>query len=202
MILSAIVIIFSVAVYGLIHSLMASFPVKAWARRQFGLAADRYYRIVFNWVGLLAFLPVMALAAALPGKTLYRLHLPWILLTLGLQLCAVLAVAVGVMQIGAASFLGLRQLITPVETTAPSLVTTGLYRFARHPLYTAGLLFTWLSPVMTTNLLALYIGTTIYFVVGSLHEEYRMRLEFGDAYREYCCRTPMLIPFLQIHSKN
>jgi protein-S-isoprenylcysteine O-methyltransferase Ste14 len=195
MIISMLIIFLAVAVYGLIHSLMASLPVKAWAQRQFGLAADRYYRIVFNWVGLLAFLPVMALAAALPGKTLYRLHLPWILLTLGLQFCAVLVVAVGVMQIGAASFLGLRQLITPPDTAAPHLVTTGLYRFVRHPLYSAGLLFIWASPVMTTSLLAMYIGVTIYFVVGSLHEEYRMRREFGDAYREYCRRTPMLIPF-------
>jgi protein-S-isoprenylcysteine O-methyltransferase Ste14 len=202
MILSAIIVFLSLAVYGLIHSLMASLPVKAWARRQFGLAADRYYRIVFNWVGLLSFLPVLALAGVLPGKTLYRLHLPWTLLTLGLQLCAVLAVAVGVMQIGAASFLGLRPLIVPVETTPPSLVTTGLYRFVRHPLYTAGILFIWASPVMTTNLLALYIGATIYFVVGSLDEEYRMRREFGDAYREYCRRTPMLIPFLRVRSKN
>ena len=199
MILSAIVIFLSVVVYGLIHSLMASLPVKAWARRQFGLAADRYYRIVFNWVGLLAFLPVMALAGALPGKPLYRLHLPWILLTLGLQFCAVLAVAVGVMQIGAASFLGLRQLITLSDTTAPRLVTAGLYRFVRHPLYTAGLVFIWASPVMTTNLLALYVGLTIYFVVGSLHEEYRMRREFGDAYREYQRHTPMLIPFFLRH---
>jgi len=198
MILSAIVIFLSISVYGLIHSLMASLPVKAWARRRFGLAVDRYYRLVFNWVGLLAFLPVALLAAAFPGRTLYRLHQPWVLLTTGLQVCAVLAVAVGVMQLGAASFLGLRQLITPQKTDAPRLVVTGLYRFTRHPLYTAGIVFIWLSPVMTTSLLSLYIGITIYFVVGSLHEEYRMRREFGDAYRDYCRRTPMLIPFPRI----
>jgi protein-S-isoprenylcysteine O-methyltransferase Ste14 len=74
-------------------------------------------------------------------------------------------------------------------------VITGLYRFVRHPLYTAGLLFMWATPVMTTNLLALYFGLTVYVVIGTLHEEFRLQCEFGEAYRAYCQRTPMLIPF-------
>lgn len=195
MLISMLIILLAVAVYGLIHSLMASLPVKAWARRQFGPAADRYYRLVFNGIGFLAFLPVLALDGLLPDRSLYRVPFPWVLLTTALQVCAVLIAAVGVLQLGAGSFLGLRQLISPQETTQSTLVVTGIYRYIRHPLYTAGILFIWLSPVMTTNLLAMYIGITIYFVIGSLHEESRMRREFGDAYREYCLHTPMLIPF-------
>jgi methanethiol S-methyltransferase len=195
MILSAIAVFFSVAVYGLVHSLLASLPIKAWVRRLLGPAADRYYRLVYNGIAALTFLPVLALAAALPGKTLYRLHLPWTLLALGLQIFALCVLAVGVLQTGAVSFLGLRQVLGPPEASAPRLVVTGLYRFVRHPLYSAGLLFIWLTPVMTTNLLAMYAGLTIYILVGALHEEYRLMREFGDAYREYRRRTPMLIPF-------
>jgi protein-S-isoprenylcysteine O-methyltransferase Ste14 len=48
---------------------------------------------------------------------------------------------------------------------------------------------------MNTNLLAFYAGLTVYIVVGALHEEYRLKREFGEAYKVYCQRTPMLIPF-------
>jgi protein-S-isoprenylcysteine O-methyltransferase Ste14 len=139
-------------------------------------------------------LPVLALTAGLPGQTLYRLHLPWLLISFGVQLLAVLALAVGVLQTGAASFLGLRPLIAQPETGTPRLVVSGLYRFVRHPLYTAGLLFIWLTPVMTTNLLALYSGLTVYILIGATLEERRLIHEFGEAYEAYRRRTPMLIP--------
>jgi protein-S-isoprenylcysteine O-methyltransferase Ste14 len=195
MITSILIVFLAVAIYGLIHSLLASLAVKALIRRLLGPAADRYYRLVYNGFAALSFLPVLALAAALPGKTLYRVPLPWTLLTLAGQCLAVAVLAVGVLQTGAGSFLGLRQLVAPPETEAPRLVVTGLYRFMRHPLYSAGLLFIWLTPVMNTNLLALYAALTLYILAGIVHEESRLTREFGEAYRQYRRRTPMLIPF-------
>jgi len=55
--------------------------------------------------------------------------------------------------------------------------------------------FIWLTPVITLNLLALYIGLSIYLVVGAIVEERKLLVEFGQAYAEYRRRTPMLIPF-------
>lgn len=74
------------------------------------------------------------------------------------------------------------------------MVTGGLYRWVRHPLYTAGLVFIWLTPVMTVNLLVLNIGLTIYLVVGAIFEERKLVREFGAAYRDYQENVPMLIP--------
>jgi protein-S-isoprenylcysteine O-methyltransferase Ste14 len=74
------------------------------------------------------------------------------------------------------------------------LVVRGLYRWVRHPLYTAGLVLIWLSPVMTANLLALNAGLTIYIVAGAMLEERKLQAEFGEAYAAYKRRTPMLIP--------
>jgi protein-S-isoprenylcysteine O-methyltransferase Ste14 len=64
----------------------------------------------------------------------------------------------------------------------------------RHPLYTAGLLFIWLIPVMTANLLALNIGLTMYLIIGALFEERKLVREFGEAYIQYRKNTPMLVP--------
>ncbi|RME58991.1 MAG: isoprenylcysteine carboxylmethyltransferase family protein, partial [Caldilineae bacterium] len=35
---------------------------------------------------------------------------------------------------------------------------------------------------------------TLYFYVGSIHEEHRLERVYGDAYRAYRRRTPRLIP--------
>jgi protein-S-isoprenylcysteine O-methyltransferase Ste14 len=139
-------------------------------------------------------LPLLVLTAALPARTLYRLPFPWSLVTLGIQILAFLALVLGVWQTGAGSFLGVRQLFDPMDTRTPRLMVRGLYRFVRHPIYTAGFLFMWFTPVMNTNLLALYAALTLYCMVGARLEEERLVTEFGEAYEAYRRQTPMLIP--------
>jgi len=80
---------------------------------------------------------------------------------------------------------------------APRLVVRGLYRWVRHPLYTAGLVFLWFTPIMAVNLLALYVGFSLYLVIGAYFEERKLLREFGADYAEYQQRTPMLIPRLR-----
>ena len=70
----------------------------------------------------------------------------------------------------------------------------GPYRWVRHPLYTGGLLLIWLTPVLTLNLLTLFVMLTIYLIVGARLEEQRLIHEFGAEYQEYQQRVPMLIP--------
>lgn len=195
--LSALLIWLAVGLYGLLHSFLASLWTKERAREWLGPAADRWYRLVFNIVGAITLLPVLALPALLPDRPLYTIPPPWTYLALAGQATAVLALAVGVMQTGGLSFLGLRQLVEPAQQERPRLVVDGLYRFVRHPLYTAGLVFIWLIPVMTVNLLALNIGLTAYLVIGALFEERKLVREFGEAYIQYRQKTPMLIPGLR-----
>ena len=47
-------------------------------------------------------------------------------------------------------FFGLRQMFNPDDNSA-NLTIHGLYRRVRHPLYTAGLAFIWLTTIMTIN---------------------------------------------------
>ena len=190
------VILFAVAVYGLIHSLMASLWAKSRARQWIGPAAERWYRLAYNLFGFISLLPVLALPALLPDARLYSIPSPWRYLTLAGQLLAVVTLAVGLMQTGAWSFLGLQQALGKPSQNPPQLVTGGLYRWVRHPLYTAGLVFIWLVPLMTRNLLSLNLGLTIYLVVGATFEERKLLREFGEVYLRYRLDTPMLIPRL------
>lgn len=196
------IILLSFLVYGLIHSWLASLRLKAQARRIFGPSTDRWFRLAYNLIAVLILLPILLLPILLIDKVLYRIPFPWILLTGGVQVLAALAILVGLRQTGISSFLGLRQLLSPYHGKPPVFVTAGLYRWVRHPLYTAGLLIIWLFPIMTSNLLALNIGMTAYIFLGATLEERKLEGEFGEAYTQYKARTPMLIPLLRIPSSG
>jgi len=184
----------AVAAYGALHSLLASNPVKQAFRRAFGQTSDRFYRLFFNLVGGLTFLPVLAVAALDPGQTLYHLAWPWVLLTSVGQALATLLLLLGLLQTDSLHFLGIRQLFHPEASEPSELVINGLYCHVRHPLYSAGLLFIWLTPVMTTSVLALNLGLTLYIIIGSIFEERRLVDQFGQSYSDYQRRVPRLIP--------
>jgi protein-S-isoprenylcysteine O-methyltransferase Ste14 len=195
--LSPILIFLAALLYSLLHSLLASLGVKALVRRWFGPPADRFYRLGYNLIAALSLLPLLALPALLPDRALYVIPYPWILLTTAIQGLAILGLIVGLLQTGPWSFFGLQQLSQPENVTTQKLVIHGLYRWVRHPLYTTGLMLIWLTPVMTVNLLALIVSLSLYLVVGAHVEERKLILEFGQTYREYQKRTPMLIPWKQ-----
>ncbi|MCW5875984.1 MAG: isoprenylcysteine carboxylmethyltransferase family protein [Anaerolineales bacterium] len=190
---SPLLMLLAFAAYAVLHSVLAAQSVKDWAARRFGAAAvQRYYRLFFNVVGVLSLLPVLALAAWLPDAELYRLParaLPFSLLG---QLAGLWLLAVSLRQTGLGDFLGLSQLGSPAAPTG--LVTSGVYAWVRHPLYTGSLLVLWLLPRMTWNSLALIVAITLYFVIGSWFEERKLERAFGQFYRDYKARTPAFIP--------
>jgi protein-S-isoprenylcysteine O-methyltransferase Ste14 len=191
-------ILLALAVWGVVHSLLASFWFKGIVRQKFEKLYERGYRLFFNVFAALSFLPILALVVLLPDAPIYTIPLPWSLLTLGVQGLALVGLTYGVFQTGAMNFLGLEQLMNPQAASQPRpLVTNGLYRYVRHPLYFFGLLLVWLVPRMSWNWLAFSIGVTLYLTIGTLFEERKLRQEFGEAYEQYRRRTPMLIPRLK-----
>jgi protein-S-isoprenylcysteine O-methyltransferase Ste14 len=189
-------VLLAVLLYGTLHSFLASLSAKARLRQWLGVQTDRWYRLAYNLLAVATLLPVLALVAFLPDQRLYAVPWPWAALFIFGQLVALALLAVGLVQTGAWSFLGLRQLVESPEGTPPVLVVQGLYRWVRHPLYSAGLLFIWLSPVMSMNLLALNIGLTLYILAGATLEERKLVQVFGQTYVEYRKHTPMLVPGL------
>jgi methanethiol S-methyltransferase len=190
------IILFAIFVYGVIHSWLASNQAKALARGWFGEAAERGYRLGYNVFAGVTLLPVLALPALLPDRQLYALQAPWLWAAVAVQGLALAALVIGLWHTGVWAFLGIEQLFQPQPNVNTKLVVRGLYRWVRHPLYTAGLAFIWFSPVMTTNLLVLNLGLTAYILIGARFEERKLRREFGEAYAEYQRRTPMLVPRL------
>jgi protein-S-isoprenylcysteine O-methyltransferase Ste14 len=189
--------ILAVALYGALHSWLASLSAKRLARRLFGPSADRVYRLAYNVVGAITLLPLLAFTAWQPGRPLYSVPFPFTWLFLAGQAAALAVIGLGLLQTGPSRFLGVRQLLEPAgdpTENPPPLTTGGLYRYVRHPLYTAGFVFLWMTPVMTSTLFALYLGLSLYLYIGSLFEERRLLLEFGAAYQAYQQKAPRLFP--------
>ena len=95
-------------------------------------------------------------------------------------------------------FIGLQQLLRGGEPIPADqherLVTSGPYRWVRHPLYSTTIVILLLWPSMTANWAAFVAVSTAYFFLGSIPEEEKLVEEFGDAYRRYQQVVPRLVP--------
>jgi len=187
-------LVVGISLWGLFHSLLASEKAKQLARGWMGAPAERGYRLAYNLFAVFSLLPVAAAYVWLPDRLLYSLPFPWTALMWLLQLAALGMLAFGLLQTGLGTFVGLTQLEGETEGEA-RLVTTGLYRYVRHPLYVAGMALLWLSPSMSMNHLSVSVAATAYLLIGAGFEERKLLRAFGEAYREYVARTPMFIPF-------
>lgn len=181
--------------YALAHSLLASLWLKNRARQLLGPGVEHWYRLAYNLFAIITLLPLFPMIALLPDKTLYIVPAPWRWVMAGGQLLAVVGLAGALLQTGLLRFVGLAQLFAERPTEGGVLCVHGFYGWVRHPLYFFSLLFLWLTPFMTVNLLTAYTLFTIYFYVGSIYEEKRLLSKFGPAYYQYTQQVPRLIPW-------
>lgn len=188
--MSIFILLLALAIWGVVHSFLASHLAKDLFRLKVG--SMDFYRLAYNLFAGISFLPILYLMAALPNQAVYQISAPWNTIMFGGQIFAILMLFVAFLQTDSLSFIGLRQLFEKEKTGA--LVTRGLYRVVRHPLYTFGLLFIWLTPTVTQNSLVVYLGATLYTLVGAYFEERKLLRDFGEAYAEYRKKVPMLIP--------
>jgi protein-S-isoprenylcysteine O-methyltransferase Ste14 len=191
----------SFLIWAFVHSLTAGPAMKKALRKWLG---DRLYhglyRLFYNVISVVTFVPVLyILWFVVPQETLWSIPYPWRYLTMGLQVGALIGLAISLLQTDVWTFLGLRQafllLKGSADPTVPvPFVSTGTYRLVRHPLYFFSLVFIWLNPVMGLGSFLFDVLATIYFWIGSIYEERRLLAAYGEAYKEYQQKVPRLLP--------
>ena len=111
--------------------------------------------------------------------------------TLGLQIAGVL------LMIWARRTFGVRSFHFAAQPTRGGLVTVGPYRYIRHPIYAAVMLFLWPGVVYdgSTLSLALRVLPTLATVARIQCEEHLLRREYPE-YAAYAAHTKRLIPYV------
>jgi protein-S-isoprenylcysteine O-methyltransferase Ste14 len=94
-------------------------------------------------------------------------------------------------------YLGQNRGMPMTRKDEPELVTSGPYRYVRHPIY-SGLLLAVLGTAVASNIywLIALVVVGIYFVYSARVEEQLMTSAFPSTYPDYRERTKMLIPFV------
>jgi protein-S-isoprenylcysteine O-methyltransferase Ste14 len=189
-------ILLSMAVFGVLHSILASFKFKSWIKRWIKKYYDRFYRLGFSIFAAVKLGSVFLLIWALPDTILYQIATPWRWIAIGVQTAALGIIFLSVLQTGALRFIGLDGLRkAPKQLSGGErLVVQGFYKWVRHPIYTATFILVWLFPVMSANWLAFCIGASLYMVIGSYFEEQKLVKTFGADYTAYQKQVPRFIP--------
>lgn len=201
---SMVKVMAATAVFGLAHSALASRAAKRAAARTFGERnRNGLYRVFYLAQSVVTFGMLAAYIRRQPSRELYRVEGPAALMMHVIQAGAVVYATSAARQVGFRRILGLDSFLSwlgdgsvPAEPEAqgPALDAEGRrcllgpFAWSRHPLNFAPLPIFWLWPRMTTSLLAFNTAATIYLVVGSLHEEARLREAFGNEYDAYLNR--------------
>ena len=187
--------------FALMHSLSASHSFKSKLLR-LSPKLKAWYRVLYNLVSL-AIIGLWWIS--LPQDSiLYQLSgFPFFLL-IALQIVFAGLFLKSIFAQNGMVFLGIKQIQSNIregklpnyldEPQRGKLVTTGLYRYMRHPMYTFAMLVLICSPVMTLNLLYSIIIFALYFWIGSYFEERNLTNRFGEDYREYQKDVPRFIP--------
>jgi Putative protein-S-isoprenylcysteine methyltransferase len=87
--------------------------------------------------------------------------------------------------------------VSPVPPRQHHLVETGPYRFIRHPMYLAALLFGFAALLFYVELwrLILYIGLSVTLHLKADYEE-RLLVQRYPEYTDYQKRTKRIVPFI------
>ena len=187
--------------FAAVHSALASRQAKQAAATLAGRErSEATYRVFYVGQGLLSFAALTAYCASLPAHTVYRIRGVGALLLRAGQLAGVVHLLAGLREVGLKRWAGVDKLqawrrgqampIAPIAQ-GPEMADDGRlraggpYRWSRHPLNFSGVPLFWLTPHMTTRRLAFNAVGTAYLMLGSLHEEARLRRAYGEKYEGY-----------------
>lgn len=129
---------------------------------------------------------------------------PWQWAILGLAAAGLAFAGWGTLLMFPGDLIGLnsiREVLRGEQPVNPEFSAPGPYQIVRHPLYFGLIVMIWAVPVSTVDHLIFAGGLSLYMFVGALFEEKDLRSDFGESYRNYQKKVPMLIPFLKLWGK-
>ncbi len=186
------------AAYCAAHSALIAIPVTDYLRRVLG-PRYRFYRLFFNLFSLLTLVPLILYSDSEQWRSNpvfvwdgYLRFVQWLFIVIALLLLVTGARHYSILQ-----FLGIQQLRVSgshgAMTSSGEFDSSGVLGVVRHPWYVAVFILLWARDFDLAKL-TISLILSAYLVVGTILEERKLILEFGDRYREYQDRVSMFVP--------
>ena len=184
------------ALFAVQHSVMARTAFKDWLTRVVPPSVERSTYVLASNICL-----VILVAAWHPiTDDVWRVTAqPWWTLLTVVALAGWAIALLSTVLIDHLDLFGLRQAFARLRGRQPAeheFTTPLLYRVVRHPLYLGFLIAFWVTPRMTLGHLLFSVATTGYILLAVRLEERDLIRVFGQQYRDYRRRVPLLIPGL------
>lgn len=160
-----------------------------------------FYRMCYVAISVVLLIPVINYAAQLESELIITDGLPLTIVR------RVLMVGSLIMFFWAfffnydpLSFFGIRQILnfgrSKKSNPSNEIKKNGLLGIIRHPMYFALIIYLWSQTYRASDIVGNTV-LTIYIIIGTILEERKLVLEFGDTYVNYQKEVPMLIPLLK-----
>jgi methanethiol S-methyltransferase len=192
--------------YCAIHSALISIRVTNLFERVLGTRYC-YYRLFFNAFSLVTLIMLLLYSRTprFQGSLIWIWGGYWRIAQYILILAALALVSSGLRHYSISQFLGIHQIrsrqSTSGMTESGDLDATGVLGYIRHPWYLAVFILLWTSNQNTGSIIINSI-LSAYLVIGTLLEERKLVLEFGDQYTDYQQQVSMFIPLKWLFPKN
>ena len=182
-----------VFLFGFFHSLMARDGFKRWWTRFVPQEAERSTYVLqsalFLFLAMWQWRPMPDVIWHFDGL----LAAAWV----ALFVVGVSVLLISTFLIDHFELFGIRQVLSASagrRIPDPQFREPWLYRIVRHPMQLGVLITVFATPHMTVGHLVFASAMSVYVLIGLYFEERALLREFGDTYRDYQRRTPMLLP--------
>lgn len=193
---SVIVNMLLMGLFAVQHSVMARPEFKRWWTKIIPEPIERSTYVLLSSLALLLLYwqwqPIPGLVWSVEGAGAAIL---WAICALGWGI-----VLLSTLMIGHFELFGLQQVyqnLRNLKPAEPNLIMPGFYALVRHPIMTGFIIAFWATPQMSWGHLLFAAVTTVYILIALQFEERDLIGIFGERYREYRSKVPMLVPFLK-----
>jgi protein-S-isoprenylcysteine O-methyltransferase Ste14 len=185
-------------IYCAVHSALISISVTSWFKTMLA-GRYRFYRLSFNILSLITLIPLVMYShsARFHSEPLFAWDGYWGIVRYCLVGLGVVLFVTGARHYSMLQFLGIQQIRKEsaggAMTGSGNFDATGVLGLIRHPWYVAVFIFLWTGDL---NAAAITINLVLstYLIVGTLLEERKLVIEFGEEYRRYQDQVSMFIP--------
>lgn len=174
------------------HSLLAATGIKYFFEKKANMSPPQY-RLLFNAVAVLLLAVIVFQLLKTPSEQVFDRSNFIFGVGCGFVATSLWLLKWAFQDINLSSFLGFS-----AASESSGLVTTGLYKVVRHPLYFGStVLLAGIFLMLPTWTITVSVGFSIvYIIIGIEFEERKLRQQFGSAYDNYVLGKKKFLPFI------